>query len=162
MCVCWGVGGGGIQSLWWMHFAIGNFIDNISDRLFSCTLQVMNEKVTVKQKCLFSSFYPVKFISVLNVSLLETTLCHQRGTLHTRVMLKPKYVDNPGAKTKCTALTFSLNSLYIFRKISQPKVHVDVTISCYRTIIPPRQNIQTKFYICSVILVYFRSDSVCH
>ena len=50
----------------------------------------------------------------LNVSLLGTTLCHQRGTLNTRVMLKPKYFDNPGAKTKCTTLTFSLNSWYIF------------------------------------------------
>ena len=26
---------------WWMHFAIGNFIDNISDWPFSCTLQIM-------------------------------------------------------------------------------------------------------------------------
>ena len=53
-------------------------------------------------------------------------------------MLKLKYLDNPGTIIKCTALTFSLNSWYIFwKKKSQPKVHPDVTISCYRTIIPP-------------------------
>ena len=77
-------------------------------------------------------------------------------------MLEPKYLDNPGSQTKSTALTFSLNSWYVFWKKSQLKVHPDVTFSCYRTIIAPPQSIQTKFYICSVILMYFRSYSICH
>ena len=63
-------------------------------------------------------------------------------------MLKLKYLASPGAKTKCNALTLSLKFLvYFLKKKSQPKVHPGVTTSCYRTIIQPRQNIQTKFPI---------------
>ena len=49
-------------------------------------------------------------------------------------MLKAKYQDNPGTKTKCAALTFSLKIL-----------HPEFTILCYRTIIPPCKTYKPNF-----------------
>ena len=43
-------------SLWWMHFAIGNFIDNVSDRPFPCTLQIM-KRFTLNRNVFFSITY---------------------------------------------------------------------------------------------------------
>ena len=47
-------------------------------------------------------------------------------------MLKPKYLDNPGSKTKCTALTFSLSSWNIFWKKKTAKSAPD----CYYFMLP--------------------------
>ena len=47
-------------------------------------------------------------------------------------MLKLKYLDNTGAKTKCTALTFSLN-LYIY---SEKKITAEIARGCYYFMLP--------------------------
>ena len=134
-----------------MRFAISNFID-----IVSCTLQIMkrltlNRIAFLLHHTLLNLFQPCCF-TFGNHSLSP------EGTLNTRVMLKAKYLDNPGAKTECTALTFLLISWYIFSKKSQPKVHPDITISCYRTIFQPCENIETKFIHVSAQLFWCNSD----
>ena len=51
-------------------------------------------------------------------------------------------------KTKCTASTFGIFFVYLMEKISQPRVHLDVSISCYRAPLPPRQK-HTNPYLLS-------------
>ena len=49
-------------------------------------------------------------------------------------MLKPKYLDNPGTKTKCTALTFLLNSWDISWR--QKKNTAERSHGCYYFMLP--------------------------
>ena len=72
-------------------------------------------------------------------------------------MLKLKYLASPGAKTNFTALTFSLKFLvYFLEKKSHPKIHPDVTTSCYRTMSHPAKIYKPNFI--SAQLPWYISD----
>lgn len=123
--------------------------DNVSDWPFFCTLKIM-KKLTLNRN-----------VFLLHYTLLNlfqswcSTLCHQRRTLNTQVMSEPKYSDSPGAETKCTALYFSLIYwyMYIVRK-KHSRMCTRMWNFMLQAIIPSCQNIRTKFYFCSVILMY--------